>query len=323
MKTYLVTGGAGFIGSHLSDALLAAGHRVLVVDDLSTGSLQNIAHLQGHPRFESFIDTVLNRELVAMLAARADAIFHLAAAVGVRLVVESPVRTIETNVAGTQVVLDVASGAGLPVLITSSSEVYGKSTKLPFAEADDLVLGNTAIGRWSYGCSKAMTEFLALSYCRQMRLPVVVARLFNTVGPRQTGSYGMVLPTFVRQALSGLPITVYGDGTQRRCFCYVGDVVAALVKLLDHQGATGQVFNIGTDKEITIGELAERVRTLTGSHSPVIRIPYEQAWGEQFEDMRRRVPDLTRIRALIAFEPTTSLTDMILRVIEHERSVAS
>jgi len=321
VKTYLVTGGAGFIGSHLVDALLARGHRVLVIDDLSTGRLQNIAHLKSHPHFEHSIDTVLNRELVTKLVARSDAIFHLAAAVGVRLVVESPVRTIEANVAGAEVILDVASRAQCPTLMTSSSEVYGKATKVPFTEADDLALGNTTSGRWAYGCSKALNEFLAFAYYREKQLPIVVVRLFNTAGPRQTDRYGMVLPSFARQALSGCPITVYGDGSQRRCFCYVGDVVTALIKLMDHQGAIGQVFNVGSDEEITIADLAERVRTATGSQSAIVRIPYEQAWDDQFEDMPRRVPDLSRVRTLIGFEPTTGLDEIIGRVIDYERSL--
>jgi UDP-glucose 4-epimerase len=319
MGTYLVTGGAGFIGSHLSEALLAAGHRVLVIDDVSTGSLRNIAHLNSHPRFEYAVDTVLNRSRLAEWVVRVDGIFHLAAAVGVRLVVEHPVQTIETNVNGTAVVLELASAHHKKVLIASSSEVYGKSTRVPFREEDDLVLGNTSIGRWSYACTKALDEFLALAYARETQLPVIVVRLFNTAGPRQTGRYGMVLPTFVQQALSARPITVHGDGTQRRCFADVGDVVEALVKLIDHPGAIGRVFNIGSDEEISIGALAERVRTLTGSTSEIVRIPYEHAWDAQFEDMQRRVPDLTRMRALIGFRARTSLDEIIRRVIEHEQ----
>jgi nucleoside-diphosphate-sugar epimerase len=319
MKTYLVTGGAGFIGSHLCDALLAAGHRVLVIDDLSTGSLRNIDQVREHPRLECFIDTVLNRSLLDELIARADRVFHLAAAVGVRLIVESPVRTIETNVEGTELVLDLASRHRKVVLITSSSEVYGKGAKIPFSEDDDLVLGNTRTGRWSYACSKALDEFLALAYWREKQLPAIVVRLFNTAGPRQTGQYGMVLPTFAKQALAGGPITVFGDGTQQRCFCDVGDVVGALVKVIEHRDAPGRVFNIGSDEEISIASLAERVSAIAGGRAEIVRIPYEQAWDDQFEDMMRRVPDLTRIRELIGFEPKTSLDDLIKRVVESER----
>ncbi len=319
MKTYLVTGGAGFIGSHLCDALLTAGHHVVALDDLSTGSRDNVAHLAGQQRFELIIDSVMSRDALAPLLARADAVFHLAAAVGVRLIVESPVRTIETNVKGTELVLELASVRSVPVLITSSSEVYGKGARVPFREDDDLVLGNTKTGRWSYACSKALDEFLALAYVREKHLPAIVVRLFNTAGPRQTGQYGMVLPTFVRQALAGRPITVYGDGTQRRCFGYVGDVVGALLQLIDHRDAIGGVFNIGSDEEVTIGELASRVKALTGSASEIVCIPYEQAWDEQFEDMQRRIPDLTRIRELIGFRPVTRLTEIITRVIEHEQ----
>ncbi|MFQ5665266.1 MAG: NAD-dependent epimerase/dehydratase family protein [Candidatus Binatia bacterium] len=318
-KTYLLTGGAGFIGSHLADALLAAGHRVLALDDLSTGSANNIAHLDVHPRFESFTDTIFNRSLLAELVARADAIFHLAAAVGVRLIVESPVRTIETNVKGTELVLDLASSDRKRVVLTSSSEVYGKGTTVPFAEDDDLVLGNTRTGRWSYACSKALDEFLALAYWRERQLPAIVVRLFNTTGPRQTGRYGMVLPTFVRQALANRPITVFGDGTQRRCFCDVADVVGALVKVIEHPEAPGKVFNIGSDEEIAIGELAARVKALAHSTSEIVRIPYQEAWDDQFEDMQRRVPALARIRDLIGFEARTRLDETIVRVIEHER----
>lgn len=323
MGTFLVTGGAGFIGSHLSEALLAAGHRVLVVDDLSTGRWENVAHLETHPRFDLFVDTVCSRKLLADLVKTVDGIFHLAAAVGVRLVVESPVRTVETNVLGTSTVLELASAAGKRTVIASSSEVYGKSSKVPFSEDDDLVFGTTRIGRWSYGCSKAVDEFLALAYARERGLEVVVARLFNTVGPRQIGRYGMVLPRFVRQALAGDPITVHGEGTQRRCFCYVGDVVRALLGLMERPQATSGLFNVGNDEEISIAELAERVRRIAGSSSTIVTIPYREAWDEQFEDMARRVPDLSRIRALIGFRPTVGLDEIISRVIDHERAHGS
>jgi len=319
LKTYLITGGAGFIGSHLAEALLAAGNRVLVIDDLSTGSLDNVASVRQHPRFEIAVDTIFNRELVADLVARADAVFHLAAAVGVRLIVESPVRTIETNVAGTELILAAAARSRTRVLIASSSEVYGKANKVPFCEDDDLVLGNTRTGRWSYACSKALDEFLALAYCREKQLPAIVVRLFNTTGPRQTGRYGMVLPTFARQALSGSPLTVFGDGRQSRCFCDVRDVVAALTAVMEHPDAPGRVFNIGSREEVSIEELAVRVKALAGSRSAIVHVPYEQAWDEQFEDMRRRVPDLGRIRELIGFEPRTTLEELIRRVLEHER----
>lgn len=323
MTTFLVTGGAGFIGSHLCEALLSAGHRVLVLDDLSTGSRGNVAHLEASPRFRLSVGNVCDRAALAPLVAEADAVFHLAAAVGVRLVVESPVRTVETNVLGTANLLELACPRHIPVLLASSSEVYGKSTKVPFSEEDDLVFGSTRVGRWSYGCSKALDEFLALAYARERHLPAVVVRLFNTTGPRQTGRYGMVLPTFVRQALAGEPITVYGDGTQRRCFCYVEDVVRALIQLLDHPGAVGNVVNIGSAEEVTMGELAERVRRLSGSRSEIALVPYHQAWDEQFEDMQRRVPNLSRVRALLGFVPETGLDEIIARVVEHERRAAA
>jgi UDP-glucose 4-epimerase len=263
---------------------------------------------------------VCDRAVLAELLPRAVAVFHLAAAVGVRLVVESPVRTVETNVIGTAHVLELASAARKPVLITSSSEVYGKSQKVPFSEDDDLLFGPTRVGRWSYGCSRALDEYLALAYARERRLPVFVVRLFNTTGPRQTGRYGMVLPRFVRQALAGEPITVHGDGTQRRCFCYVGDVVSCLAQLIDRPEATGLVFNVGSAEEVTIAGLAERVRRLAGSASEIVRVPYEQAWDDQFEDMQRRVPDLARIEKLLGFRARTPLDEIVRQVIEHERA---
>jgi UDP-glucose 4-epimerase len=316
----LLTGGAGFVGSHLADALLAAGHEVLVIDDLSTGSIDNIAHLKGHDGFEYVIDTMMNEPLVAELIDRCDVVFHLAAAVGVKLIVEAPVRTIETNVHGTEIILKHASKKDRLVVVFSTSEVYGKSKDVPFREDADLVMGPTTKHRWAYACSKALDEFLALAYHRERRLPTIVVRLFNTVGPRQTGRYGMVIPTFVRQALTGEPITVYGDGTQRRSFTDVSDVVGALVRLVDAPDAIGQVFNIGNTEEISIGDLAERVRTTTGSPSTIVRIPYDEAYDAGFEDMPRRVPDLTRIGALIGYQPTVTLDDILRRVIAHERA---
>jgi UDP-glucose 4-epimerase len=319
MTTCLVTGGAGFIGSHLCEALLAAGHHVVAFDDLSTGSRNNVAHLEASPRFRLLIGNVCDRAALVPLVEQADTIFHLAAAVGVRLVVESPVRTVETNVLGTANVLELACARRTPVLLASSSEVYGKSAKVPFSEDDDLLFGNTRVGRWSYGCSKALDEFLALAYARERQLPVTVVRLFNTTGPRQTGRYGMVLPRFVRQALEGEPITVYGDGSQRRCFVFVEDVVDVLVRLVASGAAVGNVVNVGSDEEITIADLAERVRGACDSASPIVLVPYRDAWDDQFEDMQRRVPDLTRVRALLGFAPRTRLNDIIARVVEHER----
>jgi UDP-glucose 4-epimerase len=319
MKT-LITGGAGFIGSHLAEALLAAGAEVTIIDDLSTGSIENIEHLKERDKFSYTIESLANRPHLAELIDRADVVFHLAAAVGVRLIIESPVHTIETNVNGTEQVLTLAAKKGKKVVITSTSEVYGKSAKVPFGEDDDLVLGATAKARWSYACSKAIDEFLALAYWRERRVPVVIARLFNTVGPRQTGRYGMVIPNFVRQALREQPITVFGDGQQSRCFCWVGDVVAALVRLADHPDAVGHVFNIGNDEEVTIRELATRVKAMTGSRSPIEFIDYARAYEDGFEDMPRRVPDLTKIGRLIDYRPTLDLDSILGRVIEHERS---
>jgi UDP-glucose 4-epimerase len=319
MATHLITGGAGFIGSHLAESLLARGERVLTIDDLSTGRIRNIEHLKGSPGFEYTVDTIMNRPVLAELIDRADYVFHLAAAVGVKLIVESPVRTIETNVRGTEVLLDLANKKKKPVLIASTSEVYGKATKVPFSEDDDLVLGPTTRGRWSYACSKALDEFLGLAYFHEKKLPVVIARLFNTVGPRQTGRYGMVLPTFVKQALSARPITVFGDGTQSRCFGYVGDIVPALVRLIQTDRAYGEVFNLGSREEITIRDLAELVKKRLGSSSEVVLIPYDQAYEAGFEDMPRRVPDVRKAAGLIGFESRTSLAEIIDRVAEYYR----
>ncbi|HYN88619.1 MAG TPA: GDP-mannose 4,6-dehydratase [Ardenticatenaceae bacterium] len=319
MMNTLITGGAGFIGSHLAEALLARGDTVYIVDDLSTGSIRNIDHLKSNPRFHYTIDKVENVPVIAELVDRADVVFHLAAAVGVRLVVESPVRTIETNLRGTEIVLAQANKKQRPVFFASTSEVYGKREQQPCREDDDLIIGPTTIGRWSYACSKAMDEFLALAYCRERGLPIVIGRFFNTVGPRQTGRYGMVLPNFVRQALAGHPITIYGDGKQSRCFGYVGDVVRAVIGLMETPEAVDQVFNIGNDQEITINELAERVKEVTGSHSPITHIPYEEAYAEGFEDMRRRVPDLSKIGRLLGYEPDVGIDEIIARVVEFQR----
>ena len=319
MTRVLITGGAGFIGSHLSEALLERGDEVSVLDNLSTGSIDNIAHLKGHPRFRYTIDTVENEPLLAELIDAADVVIHLAAAVGVKLIVEQPVHTIETNVHGTEVVLKHANKKKKLVLIASTSEVYGKSTTVPFSEDADLVLGPTSKHRWAYACSKLIDEFLALAYWKERKLPVIIVRLFNTVGPRQTGQYGMVIPSFVRQALAGQPITVFGDGTQSRSFTYVGDVVRAMVALINEPRAVGQVFNLGNGREISINDLAEKVKALAGSDSPVVRIPYEQAYESGFEDMPRRVPDISKVAALIGYRPTVELDEILERVIESFR----
>ena len=318
----LITGGAGFIGSHLSEALLAGGHTVYVLDDLSTGSIDNINHLKDNPDFHYTIDTVFNDRLVAEMVDRADVIFHLAAAVGVKLIVERPVHTIETNVHGTEVILRHAAKKKKLVFIASTSEVYGKSAKVPFNEETDLVMGATTRHRWAYACSKALDEFLALAHWKETKQPVIVMRFFNTVGPRQTGQYGMVVPTFVRQALSNEPITVFGDGTQQRSFTYVGDVVGALLKLMVEPAAIGQVFNVGNTEEVTIRGLAERIKERTGSTSEIVIIPYDQAYEAGFEDMPRRVPDLTKINKAIGYVPKVGLDEIIDRVVAEKRSYA-
>jgi len=315
----LLTGGAGFIGSHLAERLLELGHEVHVLDNLSTGSIDNIAHLKGRSGFSYVIDTVTNEPLLAEMIDQCDVVFHLAAAVGVKLIVEQPVHTIETNVHGTEVVLKHANKKKKLVVIASTSEVYGKSTDVPFREGADLVLGATVKHRWAYACSKLIDEFLALAYWKEKKLPIVIVRLFNTVGPRQTGRYGMVLPTFVRQALAGQPITVFGDGTQSRSFTYVADVVDALVTLAQEPRAIGEVYNIGNTEEVTIRELAERVKKTTGSSSPVQFIPYDEAYEAGFEDMPRRVPDIAKVHKLIGYEPRLSLDEILCRVVEHFR----
>jgi UDP-glucose 4-epimerase len=321
---FLITGGAGFIGSHLAEELIAQGHRVHVLDDLSTGSIDNVRHLKGDPRFGYTIDTCASPAVVAELVDDADIVYHLAAAVGVDLIIESPVRTIETNVHCTEVVLAQASKKKKPVFVASTSEVYGKSTSFPFREDGDIVLGATSTGRWSYACSKAIDEFLALAYWKERKLPTVVARLFNTVGPRQTGRYGMVVPTFVQQALSGRPITVYGDGTQTRCFCHVGDVVKALVDLmLLGADAHGEVFNVGAQEEISMLSLADRIREMTGSDSEIHVIPYDEAYEAGFEDMPRRYPDIAKIASAVAWAPTRSLDEILRDVIEFHQAEAA
>jgi UDP-glucose 4-epimerase len=318
----LITGGAGFIGSHLSEAMLARGDEVFVVDDLSTGSMDNIAHLKSNPRFHYAIDSVKNAPLLAELMDPCEIVVHLAAAVGVRLIVESPVRTIETNVHGTEVVLATAAKKRKKVLIASTSEVYGLSEDVPFREDGPIVLGATSKARWSYACSKAIDEFLALAYFRERQLPTLIVRLFNTVGPRQTGQYGMVIPNFVAQALSGRAITVFGDGRQTRCFCHVRDVVRAMLALLAHPKAVGEVVNIGSSEEVSILELARRVKTLTGSSSEIVFVPYAQAYEAGFEDMPRRVPDTSKAREMIGFAPTATLDDILRSVIDYQRSAA-
>lgn len=318
----LITGGAGFIGSHLADHLLAEGHKVHVLDDLSTGANDNIRHLKGDAAFSYVIDSCADARVVAEMVDDADVVFHLAAAVGVELIVDSPVRTIETNVHCTEVVLEQAAKKRKPVLVASTSEVYGKSTALPYREDGDLVLGSTAMGRWSYACSKAIDEFLALAYWKERKLPTVVVRLFNTVGPRQTGQYGMVVPSFVRAALAGRDLRVHGDGTQSRCFCHVGDVVGALAQLMASEEHYGEVFNVGSSEEISIQGLAERVISATDSASQTVTVPYEEAYEEGFEDMHRRIPDTTKVHAALGWQATRDLDAILADVVEYERTKA-
>lgn len=312
---YLITGGAGFIGSHLADYLLQQGEQVTIIDDLSTGSIQNIAHLRSHPRFEYHIGTMMNTPLLAEIVDEADAVFHLAAAVGVKLIVESPVRTMETNIRCTELLLEIAEKKRKKVFVASTSEVYGKSTDFPFREDGDLVMGATSRGRWSYACSKAIDEFLAIAYWRERKLPTVIGRLFNTVGPRQSDQYGMVIPRFVTQALAGDDISVYGDGTQRRCFGHVKDVVRAIYGLMTCDAAVGEAYNIGTQDEISIVDLAHRIRRKVGSNSKVVHIPFTVAYDADFEDMPRRVPATEKIRNLIGWEPQADLDDILADVI--------
>ena len=316
---YLITGGGGFIGSHLSERLLNDGHKVTVIDDLSTGSIENIAHLRGKPNFEFVFDSVRNVETMHILVEKCDVVFHLAAAVGVQLIVDQPVHTIETNIHGTEVVLSIANKFGKKVLITSTSEVYGKSEAIPFNEDDDTVLGSTRFSRWSYACSNAIDEFLALAYHQQYALPVVIVRLFNTVGPRQTGQYGMVIPRFVEKALKNEPITIYGDGKQTRCFCCVFDVLDGLIDLMNTPQAVGRVYNIGSNEEISIEALAAKVIELTGSQGGTKYLSYEQAYGRSFDDMLRRVPSLERINQMVGYKPQHRLEQTLNLVIEDLR----
>lgn len=317
---YLITGGAGFIGSHLCELLLSQGHHVVAIDNLSTGRIENIEHLRPLPHFQLVRETIANEQVLDRLTSESEVVVHLAAAVGVQLIVDDPVHTIRTNIAGTEHVLTAAYRYGCKVLIASTSEVYGKGVRVPFREDDDRLMGPTTRSRWAYAESKAVDEFLGLAYYRQFGLPVVVMRFFNTVGPRQTGRYGMVVPRFVRQALRGEPLTVYGDGQQSRCFADVSDVTRAASALAAHPGAVGQVFNIGNTEETTILGLAERVIRLTGSRSEIVKVPYDEAYGPGFEDMQRRVPAIDRLAALIGYAPKCSLDDTLHRVIDHERT---
>jgi len=314
----LITGGAGFIGSHLAERLIARGEHVVVVDNLSTGSSQNLSGLQSSPRFRFVRDTVLNRDAMAELVRDADLVYHLAAAVGVQLIVDSPIQAIETNVRGGEVVLDLATSFGKRVLIASTSEVYGKRARVPFREDDDLILGPPDIGRWSYACSKLLDEFRAIAVFRERGIRTVVVRLFNVVGPRQTGRYGMVLPNLIRQALSGREMTVFGNGSQTRCFIHVSDAVETLIALAEHPDANGEVFNLGSTEEIAILDLAHKIRSLTGSRSPIALIPYEVAYKQGFEDMMRRVPDLEKLHRLLGCRPQRHLDETLRDIIEYQ-----
>ena len=315
----LITGGAGFIGSHLCEALLKKGDKVDIIDDLSTGKMENISHLLDNENFRFVDDSVLNEQIMYILIERCDMIYHLAAAVGVQLIVDEPVRTIETNIRGTEVVLSLARKFRKKVLLASTSEIYGKSTKVPFKEEDDRLLGSTIYSRWSYSTSKAVDEFLGLAYAKQFNLPVVITRFFNTVGPRQTGQYGMVIPRFVEAALKNKPITVFGSGKQARCFGYVGDVVKAIIKLMDTKEAEGKIFNVGSDQEISIGDLAIKIKEMTNSKSEIIYMSYEEAYGQPFDDMERRIPSLEKISNTIGYKPQVSLEELLIKVIEYSK----
>lgn len=318
MDNYLITGGAGFIGSHLAEALLEDGHAVVALDDLSTGASANLAGCAGHPHFELVEDSIMHEQRMEQLIAGADYVFHLAAVVGVARVLASPIRTIENIVHGTDLVLRLASRHGKVVYVASTSEVYGKSTELPFTESGNMVLGATSKGRWSYACAKAIDEYLALAYHREHRLQVVVARHFNTVGPRQSARYGMVLPRFIEQALAGQPMTVFGDGRQQRCFCYVGDAVWAIRRLIRQPACYGKVYNVGSAEEVSILELAQRVRRSTGSTSEITFVPYDEVYDSNFEDMPRRIPDLRNLQAAVGFRPPVRLDDIITRMTEYQ-----
>jgi UDP-glucose 4-epimerase len=319
MSTALITGGAGFIGSFLAEQLLARGDQVYVIDDLSTGSISNIAHLKSHPRFHYTIDTITHESVLAELIDSSDCVYHLAAAVGVFLVVESPVYTIENTVRGTELVLKWANKKKKKVLFTSTSEVYGKGTHLPFNEGDDLLIGPSSMGRWSYACSKLLDEFLSLAYYREYHLPVTIARLFNTVGPRQNGRYGMVIPRFVNQALSNQPLTVFGTGQQTRCFTYVGDTVRALIGLMEHSATEGQIYNVGGADEVSVEQLARMIISKVGSSSQIQYVPYDEAYSENFEDMRRRVPDLSKIAGTLGWKPIVNLDNILQAVVDFSR----
>ncbi len=317
--TILITGGAGFIGSHLAERLLKDGHKVVVIDNLSTGSLKNIDGFKEHPDFEFVEGDIRNVELIEPLVEKSEAVFHLAAAVGVRLIAEKPVHTIETNIGGTEVVLDIANKFGKKILIASTSEVYGKSESVPFREDDDIVLGSTSLSRWSYACSKAIDEFLGLAFYQQYGLGVVIGRFFNTIGPRQTGQYGMVVPRFVQSALKNEPILIYGTGKQTRCFCYVADLIEAIISLMNCKQAAGKVYNIGSNEEISIEELADKIIDMTGSKSKKQFVSYEAAYGRPIEDMMRRLPSVERIKKAIGWEPKTSLTQTLRVIIDNEK----
>lgn len=319
----LITGGAGFVGSHLADKLIAEGHEITVIDDLSTGRYSNVEHLEGNPNFRLIIDTVLNAELMEELVRETDRVFHMASAVGVRLIMEQPVKTIETIFHGTDVVLKFCSRYRKRVLIPSTSEVYGKGASVPFREEDDLLTGATDKHRWAYACAKTLDEFLALAHWKETRLPVVVVRLFNTVGPRQTGQYGMVVPRFVHAAMKNEPITIHGDGTQSRCFCHVLDVVEGLTKVLETPACFGQVINLGNDEETSIRQLAEKAIELAGSSSELHFVSYDEVYGEGFEDMQRRVPSLDKAKRLVGYQPTRSLADIINDVIREAKGTSA